>query len=116
MRNLSMALAGVDFSHAIDFERQAEEYRFGLVQYLNELHTNRVAFAQDRYTGAGENGAPTRKRISHEHWQSAPAAEYRAPTLRWAIGQQPLSVAALVWWIAGMTIAVIGVTRRSARL
>jgi ABC-2 type transport system permease protein len=116
MRNLSMALAGVDFSHAIDFERQAEEYRFGLIQYLNELHTNQVAFAQDRYTGAGENGAPTRERISHEHWQSAPAAEYRAPTLRSAIGQQPLSVAALVWWIAGMTIAVIGVTRRSARL
>jgi ABC-2 type transport system permease protein len=115
IRNLSMALAGVDLSHAIEFERQAEEYRFALIQHLNDLHTKEVAFAEDRYTGVGENGAPTRQRISQEHWQSAPAAEFRAPTFHWAVGQQPLSVAALVWWIATMTIAMIGVTR-SARL
>jgi ABC-2 type transport system permease protein len=114
IRNLSMALAGVDLSHAIEFEQQAEDYRFALVQHLNDLHTKEVAFARDRYTGAGENGAPTRQRISHEHWQSAPAAAFRAPAFHWAVGQQPLSVAALVWWIATMTIAVIGVTR-SAR-
>jgi ABC-2 type transport system permease protein len=115
IRSLSMALAGVDLSHAIEFERQAEEYRFALVQHLNDLHTKEVTFAQDRYTGVGENGAPTRQRISQEHWQSTPAAEFRAPTVHWAVGQQPLSVAALVWWIATMTIAVIGVTR-AARL
>jgi hypothetical protein len=39
VRTASMALSGVDLAHVLDFERQAEELRYRIVQRLNDLHT-----------------------------------------------------------------------------
>jgi ABC-2 type transport system permease protein len=109
MRMLSSALAGVDIAHAIEFERQAEDYRYRLIQHLNTLHTHEVALAQDRYLGIGEDGAPTRQRIGRAHWAATPATNFTQPSVLWALRRQPLAVSGLVWWIllawGGVTVA-----------
>jgi ABC-2 type transport system permease protein len=105
MRLASMALAGVDVRHVDDFERQAEDYRYTLVQHLNQLHAEEVAHADDRYvsTGGGSD-APSRKRIEAEHWQDTPAFAYVAPVFGTAAAQAAAALAVLGLWLGGMTV------------
>lgn len=102
MRLASMALAGVDGRHVDDFERQAENYRYTLVQHLNQLHAEEVAHADDRYVAAGGGSdAPSRKRIEAEHWQDTPAFAYVAPAFGTAVAQASAALAVLGLWLAG---------------
>ena len=105
MRLASMALAGVDVRHVDDFERQAEDYRYALVQHLNRLHAEEVAHGDDRYvsTGGGSD-APSRKRIEAEHFQEAPAFAYVAPAFGVAAAQAAAALAVLGLWLGGMTV------------
>ncbi|NOT44488.1 MAG: DUF3526 domain-containing protein, partial [Acidobacteria bacterium] len=87
VRLVSMALAGADVPHQLEFERQAEDYRYRLVQGLNDLHSAEVPLDQDRY-GAVVNGAPTRARIDASSFDSLPAFDYETPRVGWAVAQQ----------------------------
>lgn len=105
MRLASMALVGVDVRHVDDFERQAEDYRYTLVQHLNRLHAEEVSHADDRYvsTGGGRD-APSRRRIEAEHWQEAPAFTYVAPAFGVAAGQASVAFTVLGLWLTGMVV------------
>lgn len=116
IRLASMAFAGVDVSHAIEFERQAEIYRYSLIQELNELHTHEVAHAQDRYVGLDGGGAPTRQRIDRTHFQGIPTFDYRSPDAAWAMSSQPASVAALAFWLVAAVTAIVALGRRAVTL
>lgn len=98
MRTLSMALAGSDMAHAAEFERQAESYRYDLIQRLNALHTTEVPHARDRYLGAGADNVPSRQRISADHWDELPLFAYEPTTARWALDRQRFGLASLAWW------------------
>ena len=113
IRTVSMALAGVDAAHAIHFERQAEDYRYRLVQHLNILHTEQVTYARDRYLGAGENGAPTRVRIDRAHWESAPAPRFTVPSVWDMLARQPLGAIALAAWLVMVGGALTSASRRA---
>jgi ABC-2 type transport system permease protein len=106
IRTVAMALSGSDTAHALEFERQAEAYRYDLIQYLNGLHTTEVALARDRYDGSPEGGAPSRQRIDRRHWSDAPLFDYQPPSLSWALAQQPVGVAALAGWPLLLALAV----------
>jgi len=97
-RPLSMALAGSDLPHQMEFERQAEAYRYALIQSLNDLHMNEVAAAADRYDVIF-NGAPSRQRIDRAFFEGLPEFSYAAPDLRWALTQQSLGVWCFVWML-----------------
>jgi ABC-2 type transport system permease protein len=112
MRTVSMALAGVDVAHAVDFERQAEDYRFRLVQELNALHTHSVAHARDRYDGGSEGGAPSRQRIDRSHFAGVSRFEYRRSSTAWAVSRQPSGLAALALWLVGSAICLRQLGRR----
>jgi ABC-2 type transport system permease protein len=114
IRTLSMLLSGVDTAHAIEFERQAEDYRYRLVQHLNELHTEQVAYARDRYLGVGKNGAPTRQRIDRAHWSSTPGPRFTVPDVWTMLARQPLGAAALITWLVMATGALVATSHRSA--
>jgi len=110
VRLVSMALAGADVPHQLDFERQAEDYRYRLVQALNGLHTTEVAQAQDRY-GAVVNGAPTRARVDAALFDRLPAFTYTAPRAEWALAQQAGGVLAGCVGLAGVFGALVATAR-----
>jgi ABC-2 type transport system permease protein len=84
IRGISMALAGSNAEHLFEFERQAEAFRFALIQALNELHIHEVESRRDRY-GAVINGAPSRQRIDAAFFRQLPAFDYQPPSFAWAI-------------------------------
>lgn len=57
IRTLSMALAGSDAAHLIEFDRQAEAYRYALIQSLNDLHMH-----EWRWQGTDTPESPARAR------------------------------------------------------
>jgi ABC-2 type transport system permease protein len=109
-RPLSMAIAGSDLAHQLEFERQAEAYRYTLIQALNSLHMNEVAAAADRYDGSF-NGAPSRQRIDRAFFEDLPEFSYVGPDLRWAMAQQQIGVWCFVWMLVA-SLGALGITGR----
>jgi ABC-2 type transport system permease protein len=106
MRTVSMALAGADVAHTTNFEHQAEAYRYAMVQHLNTLHSEQVSYVRDRYEGVGDHQAPSRQRISRDHWAHVPTFQYQRPTVVQAISAQPFGLLALAWWGAALWAGV----------
>jgi ABC-2 type transport system permease protein len=113
MRSVSMALAGVDVAHAVEFERQAEDYRYALIQALNDLHVHEVEYGRDRYVGTGDAAVPSRQRIDQAHFQGIPTFAHDAPTVGWALAGQPIGLAALGAWTLGILSALAAIGRRA---
>lgn len=113
MRRVSMTLAGVDAEHVRHFDDAAEAYRYGLIQYLNELHADEVEYARDRYAGGSGNDAPTRQRVSRAHWERAPEFRYQPPSASWAMGTVTASVCSMALWTwAAMALLLVGASFR----
>jgi ABC-2 type transport system permease protein len=107
MRLVSMALSGVDVGAMEAFERQAEDYRYALVQYLNRLHAESMTLAEDRYVRGGAEGeAPSRKRIDAAHWQEAPEFVFRPPTLAEDVGASAGALAVFALWVVAAGLAL----------
>lgn len=106
MRLVSMALAGADVAYVDDFERQAEDYRYTLVQHLNTLHTEEVALAEDRYTAASGSEAPTRKRIEADHWRETPVVAYQPLPLGASLRAAGAACGVLALWSAGVLLVL----------
>lgn len=111
LRLVSMALSGSDPRHIVEFDRQAESYRYQLIQQLNQLHMHEVAAAKDRYTSTVE-GAPSRLRIDRAFFEELPVFEYRAPSLGWALGGNPLAIASLALALSGIAAWFVATSRR----
>ncbi|WP_121117234.1 ABC transporter permease [Croceibacterium ferulae] len=76
IRDLSMAAAGTDFAGHRRFLEQAEAYRYTLVQRLNRLQAEGVAYADDV---AVDPGADRRKRVDAGNWDAMPDFRFDAP-------------------------------------
>lgn len=87
-RHFSMGLAATDFANYEDFQWQAEEYRYGMIQKLNELHTHEIEAANDRS-----------QKVSRAVWNDFSAFHFEQPTLRQSLGNQKFAVAALLAWL-----------------
>ncbi len=111
VRLASSALAGSDQAHALEFERQAEEFRFRLIQSLNTLHMNEVSAARDRY-GSVVGGAPTRQRIDAGFYQALPTFAFEWPGRSWALRQASTAVVALLLGVAAGIGALAAAARR----
>jgi ABC-2 type transport system permease protein len=91
IRAVSMALAGSDYHHVVDFQRQAEAHRYAFVQKLNDLHASKITWKGDK-----------EERLSRGHWSEFPAFVYRSPGLIWALGNVWPAAAGLLLWAAGL--------------
>jgi ABC-2 type transport system permease protein len=112
LRGLSMAIAGADVAYQREFERQAEVWRFELIQRLNALHAERVEHAKDRYSGGAEGAAPTRHRIDRAHFLALPRFAFEAPGLRWSLRGQRAGIALNLAWLVGSLVIVRWATAR----
>ncbi len=99
--HLSMALAGTDLAHDLDFRQQAEQYRRQLIAALNHEH----AYGGSR---AGERGWTA----SAEFYEGLAPFTYVPPALTAGTRHRQPEVAGLVLWLLGLLgLLVVGAGR-----
>lgn len=91
VRHLSMALCSTDFRHAADFEQQAEEYRYNLMQKLNDIHTHDISYRNDK-----------EQRVSSSHWSEMPTFAYRSKPWTESLKPHMTALLALVFQALAM--------------
>lgn len=106
LRRLSMAMAGTSLEHHKHFLFSAEQYRFALIQALNDLHAREIRHEDDRA-----------QRLSQDHWQHLPKFHYAPPDLDATIRSQVLpGLYVMAAWLGALTLAALWLGRRLERL
>lgn len=95
IRRISSALAGSDQRHFLEFQRQAEQFRYTMIQKLNDLHLNEISIRNDRA-----------QRLSQDRWRSFPAFEYRPPQLAKLLPDLVPAFLAMAVWTAVLCLAI----------
>lgn len=101
IRNISMSLAGTDFSSYVHFQNEAESYRYKLAQAMNELQIKYIS-------NDIKSSADKRALLSRQHWQEFPDFQYSFQPLVRSVEHEAWSVAALLLWLT--IAAFVGVT------
>lgn len=102
IRNFSMAASGSDFSAYTDFQWQAEDFRFNMIQKLNDLHTNQIKMEADRT-----------QKVSRAIWEEFPAFEYREATIFESLGGQILAILSVLFWFVAACATVYYVPKKT---
>jgi len=108
LRRLSMSASGTDLASYQDFLEQAEAYRYALVQGLNKLEAEQIAYA-DGQDPNKEN------RVSRAHWHDMPSFHYRAPAARDMVQRAAPAGIVLLCWLLGLAAASWWVAARLGR-
>lgn len=101
VKNLSMALSGTDFASYVDFQHQAEKYRYELAQKMNELQMEHISPKKS------EGSAGKSHVIGKENWSEIPDFQHHFFSFENALKNELLSLISLVLWCL---TAVWGVT------
>jgi len=100
IRSLSMALAGTDFAHHRAFQQQAETFRRGLVQAMNDDFAKNAGAAGWDY------------KANRQLWQQAKPFVFQPPDLWWLLAEQRVALAMLALWLLGASGAALLAARR----
>lgn len=95
LRRLSMAAAGTDLASYRSFLEQGERYRYTLIQGLNRIQVERLAYADDIDRNK-EN------RVSREHWREFPEFQYEAAPVATTLRRVAPAAGVLALWLAAL--------------
>ncbi|MCC5093075.1 MULTISPECIES: ABC transporter permease [Xanthomonas] len=108
LREVSMTVAETDLRAHERFLSQAERYRYGLVQQLNQLQANAVSLADDT---AKDAGADQRKRIDAAHWHRIPVFAFEPSATAQLLHAGRASLALLAGWLL-LSLCLVTVAAR----
>jgi len=91
LKQLSMALTASDFNTFVDFQNQAEAYRYQLAQKMNKLQIDKIS-----NHSPGEHEKPLS--ISRSNWAQQPDFNYNFKTIGAVLNQQLLALCSMVLW------------------
>lgn len=92
IKTISMAFAGTDFKGYVDFQNQAETYRYQLAQEMNEL--------QMEYIGARVNNSEGKTNVvGHEHWEEFADFEHQMQPLKSSVNEASIGIYSLLGWV-----------------
>jgi ABC-2 type transport system permease protein len=103
VQSLSQTFAGTDFTHHRQFIEQAETYRRGLVNRMNQEVMKHPV-----------NDGGTRHFAGHELWEAIAPFSYQAPELGITWSRSAAALGALIFWLAA-SAALYGWTTRGLR-
>lgn len=104
IKNLSMALTAADFKTYVDFQAQAEAYRYGLAQRMNKLQIEKIS-----NIAPGEKEKPLS--ISRSNWAEQPDFQYRFKPVSSVISNHIWSILSLLCWFSAILI-FLGISSR----
>ncbi|WP_205514031.1 ABC transporter permease [Longitalea arenae] len=96
LRDLSMAMSGTDFRSYVQFQQQAERYRYQLAQHMNELQIKHISNKKP-----GEHDKP--HSISSAFWKAFPDFEYKRTGQGTVLLQEFPALASLLCWLTLLT-------------
>jgi ABC-2 type transport system permease protein len=102
LRAFSMAMAGTDSHHIARFDADVEAYRYRFIQQLNELHTTKIHWENDKA-----------QRVSRAEWSRFDGFDPRPPSVGWALGHVVTPLAALGIWVCLALAFLLFSARRS---
>ncbi|MEP6785152.1 MAG: DUF3526 domain-containing protein [Sphingomonadales bacterium] len=108
LRTLSMTLAGTDLISNRRFLEQAEHYRFNLIQSLNRMQAEKVAYKNDTNPNL-EN------RIDRKNWQNYPSFTFVSEDRQATMKRVWPSLGVLALWLALLTALIVPVSRQLGR-
>jgi ABC-2 type transport system permease protein len=92
IKNLSMSLSNTDFSSYVDFQAQAEAYRYHMTEELNDLQMKYIS--NDAKSSAG-----TKNIIDKKHWEDLHDFQYKSARISKVFQNDFISILALLFWI-----------------
>ncbi|MEA5429211.1 ABC transporter permease [Arcicella lustrica] len=92
IKNLSMALASTDFASYINFQEQAEQYRYEMAQKMNELQ---IKFISNKKPAVGEKPHT----IDKKHWEEMHEFAYKEAEVSTVFSHEIISIFAFIFWI-----------------
>ncbi|MBZ4034976.1 DUF3526 domain-containing protein [Flavobacterium sp. 17A] len=99
MKNLSMGLSNTDYESYIDFQKQAEEYRYKMAQKMNALQ---IKYISNKKPSAGEKPYS----ISKEHWADLEDFHYEAKPIAIVLKNEIISIISIILWITLLFILI----------
>ena len=96
IKQLSMVMASTDFSSYIDFQHQADNYRYHLAQTMNELQMQYISPKK-------ESGSEGKKHVvNHKHWEEFTDFNHQPMAFNSSFKEAlPALIAIVLWTIAG---------------
>lgn len=108
IRNFSMIASGTDYYSYIQFQKQAEAYRYKMAQNLNDLQIEKISNIKP------ENGGPPAI-VEGAIWKTFPDFEYRFSSFSESAKEQWIPAAALFFWLI-ICVCMIEVMGRNLKL
>jgi len=96
MKNLSMGLSNTDYDSYVDFQKQAEDYRYKMAQKMNAL--------QIKYISNTKSDKP--KIIGKEHWADVEEFHYEPKGILTVLKNEFISIISIVLWITLLFILI----------
>lgn len=92
VKNLSMALSSTDFASFINFQKQAEDYRYNLAQQMNNLQIKHIS-------NEAKNSSDKNHILGKEHWGEVEEFKYKPSGISLVFKSEWMSFAAFLFWI-----------------
>lgn len=99
MKNLSMGLSNTDYDSYIDFQKQAEAYRYDMAQKMNALQ---IRYISNKKPGPNEKPHA----IGREHWAEVKEFHYEPKGIRTVLKNELISLVSLFLWIILLLILI----------
>ncbi|WP_200831836.1 DUF3526 domain-containing protein [Aquimarina sp. AU474] len=93
IKQLSMTMSGTDFSSYIDFQNQADNYRYQLAQTMNELQ---MEYISPKKKSGSEGKTHV---VNHEHWEEFKDFNHQPMAFSKSIKEAFLALISIVLWI-----------------
>lgn len=99
MKNLSMGLSNTDYESYVDFQKQAEDYRYKMAQKMNALQIKYISNKKP-----GPNDKPLA--IGKEHWADMEDFHYEPKPIETVLKNEIISIISIVLWITLLFVLV----------
>jgi ABC-2 type transport system permease protein len=106
VQNISMALSGTDFESYVNFQQEAEGYRYQLAQAMNNLQ---MKFISNKKPGPDDKPYT----ISHEHWKELPDFKAQPRGIGVALRHEVDSILALLLWCVASVTFIIRLSKKA---
>ncbi|PKV50146.1 ABC-2 type transport system permease protein [Aquimarina sp. MAR_2010_214] len=99
VKNLSMALSSTDFSSFLNFQKQAENYRYDLAQEMNNLQIKHIS-------NEAKGSSDKNHILDKKHWEEVEEFKYKPTSISLVFKSEWMSFAAFLFWI-GLLVFLI---------